>query len=475
MSHNHKRYEKGCFFSYTQESLCDSHPSIQLFITMSAIFKRFCAVSLLVIFVVLLLLNQFDGRLYSQCGSLCDASVHSSGMVSESVPSHRNTIHSILREGAVEQDDDKSKMQILNSIVVDFERLLPKRYLPEFKNPCWYANYGDSDLRGSGVQQGMKNVTGAQDTSIEEGSVLHCLPYVYLLGYAKCGTTTVSRLLNIHPQYAAVTKEIQWWTKSESPPRPKDILAYLGVFNRATTAIEEDPRNVITGDCSASSAFHLPFMMNLSTTFADALPYLIHSVQPQAKLIAIVRNPVYRIRSEYYYFISHHCSKNDAAKKSLRNAEAFHKTVLNHLNAFRACMGAGGDEIFCMYSYRNWIEPESPCIQLRLEATMYYYTLSLWRQYFPRKQILIIRTEDLEADQTDVAASLYRFLGLSSLNKRRKSDLNSKQQKILKNSTSYDVMFPKTAQVLYDFFHPFNVKLAKLLQDDRFDWPSVSD
>ena len=110
--------------------------------------------------------------------------------------------------------------------------------------------------------------------------------------------------------------------------------------------------------------------------------------------------------------------QNNAAKKSLRNAEAFHKTVLNHLNAFRACVGAGGDDIFCMYSYRNWIEPESPCIQLRLEATMYYYTLSLWRQYFCRKQILVIRTEDLDANQTNVAASLYRLLGLSPLNKR---------------------------------------------------------
>ena len=106
---------------------------------------------------------------------------------------------------------------------------------------------------------------------------------------------------------------------------------------------------------------------------------------------------------------------------------------------------------------------------------MYYYTLSLWRQYFPRKQILVIRTEDLEADQTDIAASLYRFLGLPPWKERHKSDLNSKQQDILKNSTSNDVMFPETAQVLYDFFHPFNVKLAKLLQDDRFDWPSVSD
>ena len=97
-------------------------------------------------------------------------------------------------------------------------------------------------------------------------------------------------------------------------------------------------------------------------------------------------------------------------------------------------MGAGGDEIFCMYSYRNWIEPESPCIQLRLEATMYYYTLSLWRQCFCRKQILVIRTEDLDANQTNVAASLYRLLGLSPLNKRRKSDFNSKQYSMFKTS-----------------------------------------
>ena len=84
---------------------------------------------------------------------------------------------------------------------------------------------------------------------------------------------------------------------------------------------------------------------------------------------------------------------------------------MNHLNAFIACMGARGDEIFCMYSYRSWpwIEPELPCIQLCLEATMYYYTLSLWWKYFPRKQTLVIRTEDLEADQTDIAASCTGF------------------------------------------------------------------
>ena len=72
-------------------------------------------------------------------------------------------------------------------------------------------------------------------------------------------------------------------------------------------------------------------------------------------------------------------------------------------------MSDRNDEIFCMYLYRNWIEPESPCIQLCLEATMYYYTLSQWLQYFPREHVLILRTEDLEADQKVVAVMLYGF------------------------------------------------------------------
>ena len=54
-------------------------------------------------------------------------------------------------------------------------------------------------------------------------------------------------------------------------------------------------------------------------------------------------------------------------------------------------MGARGDEMysyiiigtgFCMYSYRNWIESESPCIQLRLEATMFLFSISLFSIFF---------------------------------------------------------------------------------------------
>ena len=46
---------------------------------------------------------------------------------------------------------------------------------------------------------------------------------------------------------------------------------------------------------------------------------------------------------------------------------------------------------------------------------MYYHTLSQWLQYFPREHVLILRTEDLEADQKGVVALLHGCLGLSPL------------------------------------------------------------
>ena len=167
--------------------------------------------------------------------------------------------------------------------------------------------------------------------------------------------------------------------------------------------------------------------MNLSTTFPDTNPYLMHSLLPYAKFIAVVRNPLYGIRSEYYYFIQAHCNDRAEEAKRLRDADSFHLTVTNHLNAYEKCMELHADIVFCMYSYRNWIQPESTCIQVRLEATMYFYTLSQWLQYFPRDQFLIIRTEDLKENEAVVAAEMYNFIGAGTF---RGKKLEKEEQSI---------------------------------------------
>ena len=107
---------------------------------------------------------------------------------------------------------------------------------------------------------------------------------------------------------------------------------------------------------------------------------------------------------------------------------------------------------------------------------MYYYSLSQWLQYFPREQFLIIRTEDLQDSEATVSAEMYNFIGaaFSSNDEVEKGEQSIRAEKVQtflhSNSTEEDFMHPETRKLLHDFFHPHNVKLAQLLQDDRFLW-----
>lgn len=63
---------------------------------------------------------------------------------------------------------------------------LPLNFLPEYKNPCFLDD---------------KNST-------------HCLPYVFLLGMPKCGTTDLYKKLRQHPDMGSIRKEPHWLTRS---------------------------------------------------------------------------------------------------------------------------------------------------------------------------------------------------------------------------------------------------------------------
>ena len=320
-------------------------------------------------------------------------------------------------------------MQTLQTVLAAVKSVLPSHYLPGYASPCWYANYTTAkvEMVQGGNEHGNGTVSKSWTFTKDKGQ-LYCLPSFYLMGYAKCGTTTVCDLLSKH---SLVGTNLQWMKKKIDLDNIQTVVArfirYISKFEGIGKEIERNPANSLVGECAVYNAFQLPFLMNLSTTFPDTNPYLMHSLLPHAKFIAVVRNPLYRIRSEYYYFIQAHCKDRAEEAKRLRDADSFHLTVMNHLNAYEKCMELHADIVFCMYSYRNWIQPESTCIQVRLEATMYFYTLSQWLQYFPRDQFLIIRTEDLKENEAVVAAEMYNFIGAGTF---RGKKLEKEEQSI---------------------------------------------
>ena len=62
-------------------------------------------------------------------------------------------------------------------------------YLPNFKSPCWVAEMELNHFE------------------------LHCLPYFFIAGFSKCGTTDIYRKLVKHPQIMRGLKELNYWNR----------------------------------------------------------------------------------------------------------------------------------------------------------------------------------------------------------------------------------------------------------------------
>ena len=339
-----------------------------------------------------------------------------------------------------------AKKLYLDKGIANLQKHLPSDFLPGFKNPCWYR---------------------------ESSSDLVCLPYFFVLGFPKCGTTTLWNLMKTHQDFASPSlKEPTFW------PRGVNISRYLSVFHPAAVAIRESPETRITGDFSTALSWNLPFGLKTKpeTTFPDAMPYVISRILPKAKAVFIIRDPVMRSRSQFY-FMAKRCP---SINTTLNRPEYLHQTSVDHLHAFRACMLEKGDDYYCALRYRAWAQHQPCPVSLALGISLYYIHLYKWFQHFSPGSFLVLRTEDLEQNSTAIAVSLFEFLGLPPINEQGLEIL-----KTLEGHRSNEVEFlhrePKpatrfqpayilneTAEALRKFFEPYNRKLAYFLNNDMY-------
>eukprot|EP00057_Strongylocentrotus_purpuratus_P031612 XP_785122.4 PREDICTED: carbohydrate sulfotransferase 15 [Strongylocentrotus purpuratus] len=294
-----------------------------------------------------------------------------------------------------------------------FEKI-PLRFLDNFKNPCW--------LRGE--------------------TELNCLPYFYILGNYKCGTTDMWDKITAHPDVIAkVAKEPHWWGPRRNGytaipiNRPEVLQArshtggtddsslewYLNLYkasvvpeiinSRITTKEGIGYHPKVFGDASISTVYAIGREWIKTFPYAAEPPYtnadLMHALQPNAKFILMIRNPTRR------------------------------------------------------YPYD--LIPD-------LQVGIYHVYIRDWLKVFPRDNFKVIRLEDWEAEPVTVYRDLLNFLDLRQLSvdeenrilKRRRSNQNQRQ---------HEQTHPETLNALNDFHRPFNVELAKLMGDDKFNYP----
>lgn len=235
------------------------------------------------------------------------------------------------------------------------------------------------------------------------------LPDFAVIGAAKCGTTYFYHLLTKHPHVEpAATKEIHYF----------DLLFDEGIEwyrHCFPTPLLKEGRKTITGEASPSYLFDL------------RAPERMAAVAPQARLIALLRNPVDRAYSAYY-----HRFRNG------HRTRTFEETVRTSLE----------------------VEPRSN----HLSHNIYVDYLERWSRFYSDEQMLVLKSEDFFERPGETLKAVSDFLDLPDWEPGA-SDLSDRL-----NKGGYEQkMDPAIRQRLREYFAPHNQRLYDYLGVD-FGW-----
>ena len=185
-------------------------------------------------------------------------------------------------------------------------------------------------------------------------------PEVYLIGAQKAGTTTLAYLLDQHPDICvAKNKEPHYFTGNSG----KSLAWYQKQFPKR--------ENTLCIDASTSYSF-APLSSDNSYMTKECfhnIPQRIYSLNPQAKFIYLLRDPIARTYSGYWHSFN---------------------TGREHRSFFEAIKN---DSFY-------------------LDVSDYYGQLSLWIKYFPIESFHFLLFEDMKQNSEQVVKSCFEFLGL---------------------------------------------------------------
>ncbi|XP_033625798.1 carbohydrate sulfotransferase 15-like isoform X2 [Asterias rubens] len=256
---------------------------------------------------------------------------------------------------------------------------------------------------------------------------------------------------------------VEWDCRKElicHPPNTFEVIAlhrhevslrqYLRQINGAKHWKGSDSM-MITGDSSVSTFWaNTKGFSDTKVGPSHTTAEVIHAVLPNSKIIVTFRDPVQRWYSEFRYMGR---PNNDPKGPSV-----FHRQVVQQINQFKSCQ-ATQDNRTCAYRGDTGKSPKG-CYSIFLRD---------WQKLFPRDQITVIRLEDWYTNCTQILPQLFEFLQL------RKLDSSAIEQACRKtpsnvNKRKYKPMLPETVQLLKEFYRPFNVELALMLNDEKYLW-----
>ncbi|XP_071479278.1 carbohydrate sulfotransferase 15-like [Diadema antillarum] len=319
---------------------------------------------------------------------------------------------------------------------------LPEPFSKKYKNPCWNVRHKPRQ----------------------------CLPYFYLIGMPKCGTTDVWNKLIAHPHVVETGKEPHWWSRVRivELKRGWDRLnedpgtyykRWANALNNYAEASKQNISKIIVGDGSASTMWDNQhwklFYPNLDTGPPHVNGELIVTIHPDARAIAILRNPADRLYSDYLFFTD----------ESMLSPQHFHERVKVSIIRFHKCV-AKLDLRTCTYSTSSINK------YVRIEVGLYSVYIGDWLSFFPRKRLKIISMEAWHQNCLKSLIELHEFLELERLPPADVFRICTNDTKNMRSPEKQLLgpMLPETKRLLDEFYAPYNRELVRLVGNPAFMW-----
>jgi hypothetical protein len=244
-------------------------------------------------------------------------------------------------------------------------------------------------------------------------------PAFLILGAAKAGTTSLHHYLNEHPRISPpIIKEIHYFDHSYR----RGLGWYLAHF----------PLNTVDGITGEATPYYL---------FHPLVAQRVASDLPDARLIALLRNPIDRA-------VSHHNHELGDGYEDLPLEEAIEREDERLRGEEERIVADPGYKSFS-HQHHSY-----------LARGRYAEQLKRWFEHFDRDRILVLGAEELFEDPKSCAEQAQEFLGLRPVLPR---DLSPR------NDRSYAPVDTGLRKRLRAYFEPHNVRLYRLVGRD-FGW-----
>jgi hypothetical protein len=260
-----------------------------------------------------------------------------------------------------------------------------------------------------------------------------CLPSFFVLGAAKCGTTSLHAYLEQHPEICMSHPKEPFFFEAEFERGP----AYY--FNRYFSHWKGEQ---IVGE-SRHRNLYMPY-----------IPQRLANYNPHARLVVVLRNPVERAVSHWWHWYSRSVEAlplPQALEADLKRIEAGYRFETAHeREVYGSGLQRGGRGCFRTY----------------LDTGYYREQIDRYLALFPREQLRVVLFDDLIRDPRKVVREICEFAGADpatadAIDCRR---VNRSDPEMLKHVS------PGSLAWLSDHYREHNARLEELLGRSLEQW-----